>query len=82
MSSNHDILVLEFLRRLGAKVEGFTAALGDLQHRVTRLEHRLAALAATEAVHHAATTVRLDRLEARLDRIAAGPQAPDRAAEA
>ena len=59
MSDNHDILVLEFIRRLGAKVEALTGEIRDLRHRVTRAEHRLAALAATEAVHHAATAVRL-----------------------
>jgi hypothetical protein len=82
MSGNHDILVLEFLRRLGAKVDALTGDLHDLRHRVTRVERRLAALAATEAVHHAATTVRLDRLEVRLDRIEGRPEATDRSDEA
>jgi hypothetical protein len=78
MSDNHDILVLEFIRRLGAKVEALTGEVRDLCHRVTRAEHQLAALAATEAVHHAATTVRLDRLEARLNQFEGRPEAPDR----
>ena len=66
MSENHDILVLEFIRRLGAKVEGLESALRDLRHRVARLEHELAALTATEAMHHAMISVRLDRLEAQV----------------
>jgi outer membrane murein-binding lipoprotein Lpp len=82
MSGNHDILVLEFLRRLGAKVEALTGEARELRHRVTRVEQRLAALAATEALHHAASTVRLDRLQARLDRIEGRPEATDRSAEA
>ncbi len=82
MSGNHDVLVLELLRRLGARLDALMGEVRDLRHRVIGVEQRLAALAATEAVHHAATTVRLDRLEARMDRIEGRPQAPDRAAEA
>jgi len=78
MSGNRDILVLEFIRRLGAKVDALTADLRDLRQRVTRLEHRIAAQEANEALHHAATLVSLDRLNARLDRIEYHSEAPDR----
>jgi hypothetical protein len=78
MSANYDILMLELVRRLGAKVDALAGELRDLQHRMTRAEHQLAASAAAEAVHHAVTAVRLDRLEARLDRIEHRPNAPDR----
>jgi outer membrane murein-binding lipoprotein Lpp len=80
MSENRDPLVLEFLLRLNAKVDGLTGDLRDLRHRVTRLEQQLAALEATEAIHHAATRVALDRLQSRLDRIERGPTATDRSA--
>ena len=78
MSSNDDILMLELVRRLGAKVDALRGELRDVQHRMTRAERQLAASAAAEAVHHALTAVRLDRLEARLDRIECSPQSPDR----
>jgi predicted nucleic acid-binding Zn-ribbon protein len=78
MSDNRDILMLEFLCRLGTKVDALTAEVRDLRHRITRAEHQLAASAAAEAVHHATITVRLDRLEARLDRLDDRPEATDR----
>jgi hypothetical protein len=69
MSANLNTLQLELLRRLGAKVAGLADQVHDLTHRVTTLEQQLAALTATEAIHHAGTTVRLDRIVRRLDRI-------------
>jgi hypothetical protein len=78
MSDNRDILMLEFLCRLGSKVDVLIGEVGDLRNRMTRAEHQLAASAAAEAVRHAAVTVRLDRLEAQLDRIQRRPDAPDR----
>jgi len=77
MSGNYDLLMLELVRRLGAKVDGLVGELRDLQYRMTRAEQQLAASAAAEAVHHAVTTVRLDRLEARLDGIERRPNAPE-----
>jgi len=81
MSGNRDSLVLELLRRLSAKADGLTVELRELRHRVTRVERQLAALTATQALQHAATMVRLDRLEARMDRIESDLEAPDRSAE-
>ena len=82
MSANYDNLMLELVRRLGAKVDALAGQVRDLQHRTSRAEHHLAASAAAEAVHHAVTAVRLDRLEARLDRIEHRPNAPDRSGTA
>jgi hypothetical protein len=78
MSSDYDLLMIELVRRLGAKLDALAGQVRDLQHRMTRVELQLAASAAAEAVHHAVTAVRLDRLEARLDRIEHRPNAPDR----
>ncbi len=78
MSANYDILMLELVRRLDAKVDALAGQVRDLQHRMTRAELQLAASSAAEGVHHAVTAVRLDRLEARLDRIEHLPNAPDR----
>jgi hypothetical protein len=80
MSGNRDILMLEFLRRLGAKLDALTADVRELEHRMTRAERQLAASAAAKAVHHATTTVRLDRLEARLDCIERRSEITDRSA--
>jgi hypothetical protein len=82
MGSNDDLLMLELVRRLGAKVDARAGGLRDLQHRVARAEQQLALSAAAEAVHHAVTTVRLDRLEARLNGIACRPNVPDRSGPA
>ena len=81
MSENRDPLVLEFLLRLNAKADALTADLRDLRHRLKQLEQQFAALTATEAIHHAATMVSLDRLKARLDRIEGGPDATGRPAD-
>ena len=78
MSANYDILMMELVRRLGAKVDALAGQVRDLQQRMTRAEHQLAASAAAEGVHHAVTAVRLDRLKARLDRIEHRPNDPDR----
>jgi hypothetical protein len=81
MSENRDPLVLEFLLRLNRKADALTADLRDLRDRVTRLEEQFAALTATEAIHHAATLVALERLQSRLARIESGPEATDRSAD-
>ena len=78
MSANYDILMMELVRRLGAKVDALAGQVRDLQHRMSRAEHQLATSAAAEAVHHAVTAVRLDRLEAHIDRIEHRSNAPDR----
>jgi len=69
MSDNYDLLLLEFVRRLGAKVDALAGQLRDLRQRVTRAEQQRAASAAAEAVHRAVTMVQLERLKARLERI-------------
>jgi hypothetical protein len=76
MTGNRDIPMLEFLCRLGTKVDALTNEVRDLRHRMTRTEHQLAATAAAQALHHAAITVRLDRLVARLD-VERRPEATD-----
>jgi hypothetical protein len=78
MNGNRDVLVLEFFRRLGAKADVLTTEVRDLQHRLTRAEHQIAASAAADAVHRAAATVRLDRLEAPLERTKRHQETPDR----
>jgi hypothetical protein len=81
MSENRDPLVLEFLLRLNRKADALTADLRDLRDRVARLEEQFAALTATEAIHHAATLVALERLQSRLARIESGPEATDRSVD-
>ena len=78
MSANYDLLLLESVRRLSAKVEALGAGLRILHQRVTRAERQLAASVAAEAMHHAVNAVRLDRLEARLQQIERGSEATDR----
>jgi hypothetical protein len=78
MSANHDLLLLESVRRLSAKLEALGAGLRILHQRLTRAERQLAASVAAEAMHHAVTAVRLDRLEARLQQMARRPEATDR----
>jgi hypothetical protein len=69
MSENYDNLLLEVLRRLEAKVARLTDRIRDLTDRVGAGEQRVSGVVATEALHHAATSVRLDRVDAQLDRI-------------
>ena len=69
MSENHDIRLLEMLRRLEAKVARLMDHVLDLTHRLGALEQRVGGAVATAALHHAATGVRLDRVGAELDGI-------------
>jgi hypothetical protein len=69
MSDEPDNLILVYLRRLDAKLDGVTDVLADHGRRLTSLEIAVANLAATEASHDANLALRVDRVEERLLRI-------------
>ncbi len=69
MSDEPDNLILVYLRRLDAKLDGVTDVLADHGGRLTSLEIAVANLAATEASHYANLALRVDRVEERLLRI-------------
>jgi hypothetical protein len=62
-------LTLIYLRRMDGKLDQMMATLGDHGRRLTTLEIAVANLAATEASHYAHTTLRIDHLSERIDRI-------------
>jgi hypothetical protein len=69
MSGEPDNLVLIMLRRIDAKVDRMAEDLGDVKHRLTTLELAVGTFAATETNHYASLALRMDRTEARLNRI-------------
>ncbi len=69
MSDEPDNLILIYLRRLDAKLDGVIEVLADHGRRLTALEIAVANLAATEASHYANLALRVDRVEERLLRI-------------
>jgi len=66
MSDEAENLVLVFLRRLDAKIDGLQADVRELKQRVTTVAHQIARVVATEASHYASLSSRLDRIEDRL----------------
>ena len=69
MSDEPDNIMLVYLRRLDAKMDGLREDMGDVKRRLTLLEIQVGQLAATEASHYAHTALRLDRIESRLERL-------------
>lgn len=69
MSDQPENLMLVFLRRLDVKMDGLVHDIADLKHRMTAVEIQLGSMAATEQSHYASIAIRLDRHDARLERI-------------
>ena len=69
MSAEPENLMLVFLGRLDVKMDGIVHDIADLKHRTTAVEIRLGSMAATEQSHYASLAIRLDRHDARLERI-------------
>jgi hypothetical protein len=69
MSDQPDNLVLIYLRRIDAKVDELRADLLEVKQRLTTLEIQVGNLVATEQSHYAQLMLRMDRHDARLDRI-------------
>jgi hypothetical protein len=69
MSDQPDNLMLVFLRRLDAKMDGLVQDVAELKHRMTAVEIQLGSMASTEQSHYASLALRLDRHETRLERI-------------
>lgn len=69
MSDDPENLILVYLRRIDARVHDLRTDMQELKQRLTALEIQIGNLSGTEASHYAQTMQRLDRHEARLDRI-------------
>jgi hypothetical protein len=69
MSDQPENLMLVFLRRLDAKMDGLVHDVTDLKHRMTAVEIQIGSMASTEQSHYASLALRLDRTDARLERI-------------
>ncbi len=67
MSGEPDNLVLVYLRRLDEKLDRVIDDIQDLKHRVTSLEGQMASI----RTDMAAMSVRIDRIERRLDLVVA-----------
>jgi tetrahydromethanopterin S-methyltransferase subunit G len=63
----HPTLIL--LRRLDAKIDELRADVAEVKQRLTTLEIQVGNLTATEQSHYAQIMLRMDRHDARLDRI-------------
>ncbi len=63
-----DNLVLEHLRALRGDMAEIKLDIRDMKHRTTLLEIAVANLAASEASHYASLSMRVDRVEERLER--------------
>jgi hypothetical protein len=69
MSDQPENLMLVYLRRLDAKMDSLAADIADLKQRMTAVEIQLGSMASTEQSHYASLAMRLDRHDARLERI-------------
>jgi hypothetical protein len=69
MSDQPENLTLIFLRRLDSKMDSLSQDFADLKHRMTAVEIQLGSMASTEQSHYASLALRLDRHDARLERI-------------
>jgi hypothetical protein len=69
MSDQPENLTLIFLRRLDSKMDSLSQDIADLKHRMTAVGIQLGSMASTEQIHHASLAMRLDRHDARLERI-------------
>lgn len=65
MTQETENLMLEILKRIQADIAGFKFDMVDLKHRVSLIERNTADIASS----YAGQSVRIDRLEERLDRI-------------
>jgi hypothetical protein len=69
MSDESENLVLNLLRAIRNDVIEIRADLQEVKHRFTTLESQVGNLVATERSHYAQVMLRMDRHDARLDRI-------------
>jgi chromosome segregation ATPase len=69
MQDDVDSRVPVYLRRLDEKMDRLNGALGEVKQRLTALEIQVESFAATEQSHYASLALRLDALEARIDRV-------------
>lgn len=69
MSEQPENLTLNYLRRLDSKIDSLAQDIADLKHRMTAVEIQLGSMASTEQSHYASLAMRLDRHDARLERI-------------
>jgi len=69
MSDQPENLTLIFLRRLDSKMDSLSQDIADLKQRMTAVEIQLGSIASTELSHYASLAMRLDRHDARLERI-------------
>jgi len=69
MSDQPENLTLIFLRRLDSKMDSLSQDIADLKHRMTAVEIQLGSMASTEQNHYGSLAMRLDRHDARLERI-------------
>jgi tetrahydromethanopterin S-methyltransferase subunit G len=69
MSDEPENLVLNLLRAIRADVTEIRADLQEVKRRLTTLEIQVGNLVATEESHYAQVMQRMDRHEARLDRM-------------
>jgi hypothetical protein len=69
MSDQPENLMLIYLRRLDSKMDSLAQDMTDVKHRMTAVEVQLGGMASTEQSHYASLATRLDRHDARLERI-------------
>ena len=69
MSGEPENLLLVYLRRLDVKMDGLVEDVRDLKQRMTAVEIQLGTIVSTEQSHYASLAARLDRHDARLERI-------------
>ena len=65
MAEQPDNIILVYLRRIDEKVDRLTDAVSDVKHRMTSIETQVATLHGS----FAGQSPRMDRIEARLERI-------------
>jgi hypothetical protein len=69
MSDQPENLTLIYLPRLDSKMDSLSQDIADLKQRMTAVEVQLGSMASTELSHYASLATRLDRRDARLERI-------------
>lgn len=69
MSGEPENILLIHLRRLGAEMAALREDMRDVKHRLTSMEGQVGQVLANDQNHYAATMVRIDRIETRLERI-------------
>jgi tetrahydromethanopterin S-methyltransferase subunit G len=69
MSDDPENLILVYLRRIDTRVDNLRLDMAEVKQRLTALEIQVGNLAGNEASHYGQIMQRLDRQEARLERI-------------